>query len=1315
MKMRNSIRPGGQRTRSLQMETLESRRLLARTLTDPLGTENDRLGFATAIAGDYVVVGAYNDDTGATGAGEVLVYNANSGAIVHRLANPTPGPNASDNFGYAVAASGNFVVVGANRDDASATDSGIVYLFDLSTGALVRTINNPTPANTDRFGISVSISGDLVAVGAYQDDTGATNTGSAYVFNATTGALVRTINNPAPASGDLFGRSVAIDDNVLVVGAYADDAGATNAGTAYVFNATTGALLRTLNNPTPEVSDEFGTTLAIDDGVVAVGAYGHNISGTFVLDNVGAAYTFNATTGALLQTFGRPESQGGGDYFGLSVGLSGDQLIVGATRAGRSDQQPGDAYIFSARGGQLLHALPNPKTNQSGDRYGSAVSISEKWAVVGAELADAGSINESGTATLFRLQVAADPLPGLDPTFGTGGLVITPVTAEDDQAWDVAVQSDGRIVAAGRAGEDFVVVRYNVDGTLDTDFGSGSGVVTIDFGGANEEALAVAVQPDGKIIVGGYTQFLEEVDYAIARLNPDGSLDGTFGFGGKVTADFGGTKDYGYDMALLSDGGIVICGGIGTENDRAFAIARYTAAGVLDATFGSGGVTSTVIGDWAEPWFMDVQHDGRIILVGYSASESESATTIARYLANGALDTEFGDQGIVILEATADGRHYSALGVDVQADGRIVVLSEANIPAIVRLNGDGSLDSTFDGDGVLPLTADISAVTNLIVAEDGSYVVVGRGDNSQALFFQVKSDGSVNHGLSESQVALGTLFNVVETSVEGRTAFVVVGYANNGARTALAVARIRTTDAGLTRLAFNQTEGAVGRVNHGSNPDYLTVVDDLLFFTAKADSDSTSLWKTDGEGGFALPLRKFSGDVDSLVDLGDGTLLFAVRNSGEDNGLWKSDGTAVGTMRVSETLPNRKNQILVHDGKAYFAAVAEHGDALWVSDGTAPGTHFVVDVIAGANQATPSFVFGEEVYFTAYNFENGEYSLWATDGSPGNAVLVANVGVADSPGTKSYSQLGAVVYFVGTDFDLWKLDDATGDVTHVREFAYINGLAAHEGHIYFSGAEDSTQNFELWRSNGTAAGTQLVKDIHAGPAASYPYYFTVMDGELYFTASDATHGDQLWTTDGTEAGTARVSDVPTLRSAPFLSPLTAVNGYIYFMVDGEGATRSLWRSDGTQTTLVTDIFSVDDPNALVASSHLAVLNGNFYFAADDGRFGTELWKLRVTRRGDYDGDGVVDGADMLAWQRNLGATSVPAAGTGADWDTSGAIDAGDLEAWMEHFGVPSTTPPAESIAAGRVAALDAIYAAGDFSQLYATDAESAMRKWRRRR
>lgn len=174
------------------------------------------------------------------------------GDLLQTLDDPSICPQAGSEFGCAVAMDGNLTVAGAEYATSRGKwNTGCVYVSDATTGELVATLANPTPDLEDYFGCSVGISGTKVVVGARQDATWDDFSGAAYVFDATTGNLVATLANPLGSEGDRFGYSVAISGNTVVVGAPLNDTGAAQSGLACVFNATTGALIATLVNPTP--------------------------------------------------------------------------------------------------------------------------------------------------------------------------------------------------------------------------------------------------------------------------------------------------------------------------------------------------------------------------------------------------------------------------------------------------------------------------------------------------------------------------------------------------------------------------------------------------------------------------------------------------------------------------------------------------------------------------------------------------------------------------------------------------------------------------------------------------------------------------------------------------------------------------------------------------------------------------------------------------------------------------------------------------------------------------------------------------------
>lgn len=371
---------------------------LKRTLNRPFPVSGDLFGKSVAIDGNLAVVGSCcSDPGGVNGAGIAYVFNATTGALVATLNNPAPAAN--DRFGSAVGISGNVAVVGTHQDDpGGVTDSGSVYVFNATTGALTRTLNNPTPAANDLFGVSVGISGNMVVAGTPRDDPGGVmNSGRAYVFNATTGAVIATLSNPASTADDEFGFATAISGNLAVVGALFDDpGGVVDAGRAYIFNATTGALAATLVNPAATTSDQFGWSAAISGNLAIVGAVNANPGG---ISGAGSAYAFNATTGTLMATMNNP-APATNDYFGVSVGISGDLAVVGADYDDAGAPDAGTGYIFDATNGALRTTLNNP-TPAGADYFSYASAISGDLAVVGAWYDNPGGIADAGTAYIF--------------------------------------------------------------------------------------------------------------------------------------------------------------------------------------------------------------------------------------------------------------------------------------------------------------------------------------------------------------------------------------------------------------------------------------------------------------------------------------------------------------------------------------------------------------------------------------------------------------------------------------------------------------------------------------------------------------------------------------------------------------------------------------------------------------------------------------------------------------------------------------------------------------------------------------------------
>ncbi|MBN2474882.1 MAG: lamin tail domain-containing protein [Pirellulales bacterium] len=324
---------------------------LLRTFTSPASAEEDKFGRAVAALGNNVLIGTPLDNTMAEDAGAVFLLDSETGELLQTFYSPAPREN--DQFGRAVAAVGNHVLVGARFADILAADgvtvefedAGAAYLFDGQTGELLQTYVSPTPSENAQFGYCVASMGENVLVGARWDETGAEGIGAVYLFEGATGNLLQSFVNPTQAATDEpsgFGRSVvAVGSNVLV-GARWDDSGVDGAGAAFLFDGASGELLHVLTSPTPFRGEQFGFCVAALGDDALVGAMWDNRWDDLGQGSGGAAYLFDGSTGQLLQTFANP-SPGAWDAFGISVAALGDRVLVG-TQTGNA------AYLFEAMG-----------------------------------------------------------------------------------------------------------------------------------------------------------------------------------------------------------------------------------------------------------------------------------------------------------------------------------------------------------------------------------------------------------------------------------------------------------------------------------------------------------------------------------------------------------------------------------------------------------------------------------------------------------------------------------------------------------------------------------------------------------------------------------------------------------------------------------------------------------------------------------------------------------------------------------------------------------------------------------------------------
>jgi uncharacterized delta-60 repeat protein len=387
-------------------------------------------------------------------------------------------------------------------------------------------------------------------------------------------------------------------------------------------------------------------------------------------------------------------------------------------------------------------------------------------------------------ALLVASAVPAAAAPGqLDPSFGAGGTVITEFPSSYSGARAVAIQADGRIVAAGFAHtndsiiSDFALARYDTSGALDPTFGAG-GRVRTDFGGRFDEALAVAVQPDGRIVVAGNSSDASGSDMAVARYNSDGTLDLSFEGDGLALVDFG-SEASARAVALQPDGKVVLAGWVSHPVGPGccvsdFALARLTSAGALDSSFDGDGqvVTDFLPGadnghDAAQALL--VQADGRIVAAGAGVAGVVSVDfAVARYLADGSLDPTFSNDGLVTTDFVGYFDEIRDLALD--TGGRLVAGGQScEFPGnsdevcdfgLARYTSSGSLDRRFGRQGRIrtDLGGDVSeGIRGVVVQADSRIAAAGDTSGpggSDVGLTRYRSDGRLDRSFGVNGVVI---------------------------------------------------------------------------------------------------------------------------------------------------------------------------------------------------------------------------------------------------------------------------------------------------------------------------------------------------------------------------------------------------------------------------------------------------------------------------------------------------------------------------------------------------------------------------------
>jgi uncharacterized delta-60 repeat protein len=565
---------------------------------------------------------------------------------------------------------------------------------------------------------------------------------------------------------------------------------------------------------------------------------------------------------------------------------------------------------------------------------------------------------------VFASHAVAGPVV-LDPTFGTAGRVMTTFVPYmvDPPGNDIVVQPDGKIVVVGSGLNESILLgacmmaRYNPDGSLDTTF-DGDGKAFPAFGVIREICSSVALQPDGKIVASWIT-FRNlgdafDTDVVTARFNTDGSLDATFGTGGRTITDVAGFNRIN-DVAVLPNGKIAAVGNstttspyvlvytsngfldtgfdgdgirsitatdlmavdgqadgkvVVTGNNTTFTTWRFNADGTPDTTFNGGGVISVPVGTGnATPAEMLVKPDGKILMVGTANGGTNNDITLVQLNSNGTPDLTFSDDGKV---TTDTGAVENGVDVAVQADGKIVALgSNIFIWEVARYHPNGAIDKTFDGDGVTTATTNTTVPSAVALQPDGKIVATGssRPDGFVVLRWLVRPapvfdfDGDTKTDLSIFRPSLGQWWYLkssggnVNLQFGSGTDTIAPGDFTGDGKTDITYFRPSTGQWFVLRsedfayYAFNF--GLGGDIPAPADYDGDGTTDAAVF------RPSTNVWYINNSGG-GVTIRTFgiSGDLPVTADY-DGDQRADIGIFRPSNGQWWIDRTTAGSLVVT--------------------------------------------------------------------------------------------------------------------------------------------------------------------------------------------------------------------------------------------------------------------------------------------------------------------------------------------------------------------------------------------------------------------------------
>ncbi|MBD2022534.1 DUF4347 domain-containing protein [Leptolyngbya sp. FACHB-36] len=861
----------------------------------------------------------------------------------------------------------------------------------------------------------------------------------------------------------------------------------------------------------------------------------------------------------------------------------------------------------------------------------------------------------------------------LDPTFGNGGKVTSDFSGFnfDDSGESVAVQSDGKIVVAGYAesgtntSNDFALVRYNANGTIDTSFGN-SGKVTTDFGFSDDKGYDIAIQSDGKIVVAGtrISGARSDADFAVARFNANGTIDTSFGNSGKVTVDFSGNEDSSNALAIQSDGKIVVAGyatSSGTGSD--FALVRFNANGTLDTSFDTDGKVTTSIGNVEFITSIALQSDGKIVVMG-SAYSTNFDFALARYNTNGSLDTSFGTGGTVLTDF--NNSYNVSHDVVLQSDGKIVatgITSNSNGTsfdfALARYNTNGSLDTSFGSSG--QVTTDFSGYIDgglsIVIQSDGKLVVSGFAES-------ITEDGDFALARYNTNGSLDTSFGS-----NGKTTTDFGSYNDGGSSIAI------QSDGRLVVVGTTSTNSGPGGSN--SNIALARYEGTLLPTVSLSATDTTAAESPLNTGTYQITRSNSTGAL---------TVKLTIDSSSSTTAADYTFSVSAGSFNVSGstlsvTLPDGQTSVSliltpVDDPLTEPAETLKLNlttDAAYTLSNTAT-TGTVTISASDSNTAPVLNTSGNSLLNAVLKGSSNPVGTLVSD-------LIARLGGAGITDADANAQKGIAITAVNTSNGTWQF--STNGGTTWTAFGTVSNTSARLlaptalirfiPTTTFQGTLSNGITFRAWDqtsgSNGGTANTSTNGNTTAFSTASETASLTVTNGPSGPDFDGDGKGDLLWRDRTTGAVAVWLMNDTAVQSGAVVETVDLswqIDGTADF--DGDGKTDILWF------------------NRITGDGVIWKMNGTVRGGYSLLPVVSPEWHVEATV--DFDRDGMTDilwqnytSGDTLIWKMNRMSydsyAALPTAASGwriqevADFDQDGMVDilwrseqSGDLVIWQ---------------------------------------------------